>query len=136
MQEDGRTGKPLDAVPDAPWISKGAGRWGGAAQARTLGLARATGTLLRRVDDLLPDQGWHGLVTARRDHPRAAQGQPARKKPESRRPGFGPCPGEERVQPAFGSWPTSRVSSSTICAWFRSIFCPSPSMRPSSRSTF
>ncbi|MEU9455608.1 GltA [Streptomyces sp. NPDC048277] len=58
VQEDGRTGRPLEAVPDAPWISKGAGRWGGAAQARTLGLARATGTLLRCVDcdDLLPDQ--------------------------------------------------------------------------------
>lgn len=58
VQEDGRTGKPLEAVPDAPWISKGAGRWGGAAQARTLGLARATGSLLRCVDadDLLPDQ--------------------------------------------------------------------------------
>lgn len=57
MQEDGRTGKPLDAVPDAPWISKGACRWGGAAQARTLGLARATGSLVRCLDsdDLLPD---------------------------------------------------------------------------------
>lgn len=56
VQEDGRTGVPLRAVPDAPWISKGAGRRGGAAQARTLGLARATGTLLRCVDadDLLP----------------------------------------------------------------------------------
>ncbi|MFD7707108.1 glycosyltransferase [Streptomyces sp. NPDC059785] len=58
VQEDGRTGRPLEAIPDAPWISKGAGRWGGAAQARTLGLTRATGTLLRCVDadDLLPDQ--------------------------------------------------------------------------------
>ncbi|GAA2614865.1 GltA [Streptomyces axinellae] len=57
LQEDGRTGRPLSAVPDAPWISKGDGRWGGASQARTLGLARATGTLLRCVDadDLLPD---------------------------------------------------------------------------------
>ncbi len=50
VQEDGRTGKPLDALPDAPWIGKGAGRWGGAAQARTLGLARASGALLRCVD--------------------------------------------------------------------------------------
>ncbi|GAA2065434.1 hypothetical protein GCM10009801_10770 [Streptomyces albiaxialis] len=50
VQEDGRTRTPLEAVPDAPWISKGAGRWGGAAQARTLGLARATGTLLRCAD--------------------------------------------------------------------------------------
>ncbi|GKQ38930.1 glycosyltransferase [Streptomyces sp. A012304] len=56
VQEDGRTGEPLRAVPDPPWISKGTGRRGGAAQARTLGLARATGTLLRCVDadDLLP----------------------------------------------------------------------------------
>ncbi|MGW4194055.1 GltA [Streptomyces sp. NPDC005004] len=59
LQEDGRTGTPLAAVPDAPWISKGTGRQGGAARARTLGLARATGTLLRCVDadDLLPDPG-------------------------------------------------------------------------------
>ncbi|OIJ92345.1 GltA [Streptomyces monashensis] len=58
LQEDGQTGKPLEAVPDAPWISKGAGRWGGAARARTMGLGRATGSLLRCVDadDLLPDQ--------------------------------------------------------------------------------
>jgi len=57
LQEDGRTGRPLASVPDAPWISKGVGRWGGAAQARTMGLARATGSLLRCVDadDLLPD---------------------------------------------------------------------------------
>jgi glycosyltransferase involved in cell wall biosynthesis len=58
VQEDGRTGKPLEAIPDAPWIFRGAGRWGGAAQARNLGLARATGSMLRCVDsdDLLPDQ--------------------------------------------------------------------------------
>ncbi|MEW2129071.1 GltA [Streptomyces sp. NPDC005435] len=57
LQEDGRTGNPLASVPDAPWISQGTGRQGGAARARTLGLARATGTLLRCVDadDLLPD---------------------------------------------------------------------------------
>ncbi|RSM97471.1 GltA [Streptomyces sp. WAC 01325] len=58
VQEDGRTGGLLDTIPDAGWISKGASRWGGAAQARTMGLARATGTLLRCIDcdDLLPDQ--------------------------------------------------------------------------------
>lgn len=58
VQEDGRTGRLLEAVPDAPWISKSGGRWGGAAQARTMALARASGTLLRCIDcdDLLPDR--------------------------------------------------------------------------------
>jgi hypothetical protein len=58
VQEDGRTGKPLEAVPDDPWISKDTGPGDGAARARTRGLARATGTLLRCLDadDLLPDQ--------------------------------------------------------------------------------
>lgn len=58
VQEDGQTGIPLAAIPDAPWISKGAGRRGGAAQARTMGFERATGILLRCVDadDLLPDE--------------------------------------------------------------------------------
>ncbi|GAB2785994.1 GltA [Streptomyces daliensis] len=58
LQEDGQTGRALESVPDAPWISKGGGRRGGAAQARTMGLSRATGGLLRCVDadDLLPGQ--------------------------------------------------------------------------------
>ncbi|GHJ18880.1 glycosyltransferase family 2 protein [Streptomyces albus] len=58
VQEDGRTGRPLASIPDAPWISKGGGRRGGAAQARNMGLVRARGVLLRCVDsdDLLPDR--------------------------------------------------------------------------------
>jgi hypothetical protein len=59
VQEDGRTGAPLRDVPDLPWISKGNGRVGGAARARTVALPRVRGVLLRTLDadDLLPDQG-------------------------------------------------------------------------------
>ncbi|KUL51042.1 GltA [Streptomyces sp. NRRL F-4489] len=58
VQEDGKTGKPLDRVPDLPWISKGAGRAGGAARTRTLALHRAGGLLTRTLDadDLFPDE--------------------------------------------------------------------------------
>ncbi|GAA3858861.1 glycosyltransferase family 2 protein [Streptomyces sedi] len=58
VQEDGRTGGPLAALPDEPWISPGAGRAGGAARARTLALHRAAGVLTRTLDadDLLPDE--------------------------------------------------------------------------------
>lgn len=57
VQEDGKTGRPLDRLPNLPWISKSVGRRGGAARARTLALHRADGVLLRAVDadDLLPD---------------------------------------------------------------------------------
>jgi glycosyltransferase involved in cell wall biosynthesis len=55
VQADG----PVDLrhLPEQPWISTGTGRPGGAARARTLALARATGVLLRQLDadDLLPD---------------------------------------------------------------------------------
>ncbi|MGW7004252.1 GltA [Streptomyces sp. NPDC054933] len=58
VQEDGKTGKPLDRLPDRPWISKGVGRTGGAARARTLALPRAEGVLTRTLDadDLFPDE--------------------------------------------------------------------------------
>ncbi|MFD8325039.1 GltA [Streptomyces lydicus] len=58
VQEDGKTGKPLDRLPDLPWISKGAGRTGGAARARTLALHRAEGLLSRALDadDLFADE--------------------------------------------------------------------------------
>ncbi|GGU71575.1 hypothetical protein GCM10010211_41580 [Streptomyces albospinus] len=58
VQEDGKTGKPLDRLPDLPWISKGAGRAGGAARTRTLALHRADGLLTRALDadDLFPDE--------------------------------------------------------------------------------
>ncbi|TDC38857.1 GltA [Actinomadura sp. KC345] len=57
LQEDGQTGRPLEKVPDTSWISKGSGRRGGAAWARTMALPRAEGALLRCLDadDLLPD---------------------------------------------------------------------------------
>ncbi|MFB7779775.1 GltA [Streptomyces bauhiniae] len=57
VQEDGETGRPAGVLPEEGWISTGGGRHGGAARARTLGLARVTGALLRCVDadDLLPD---------------------------------------------------------------------------------
>ncbi|AEW95905.1 MULTISPECIES: glycosyltransferase family 2 protein [Streptomycetaceae] len=58
VQEDGKTGKPLNRLPDLPWISKDAGRCGGAARARTLALPRAEGLLVRTLDadDLFPDE--------------------------------------------------------------------------------
>ncbi|WP_129837639.1 glycosyltransferase [Streptomyces sp. RFCAC02] len=57
VQEDGTTGRPLAGLPDVPWITRGGARRGGAARARTLGLARATGRLVRALDadDLFPD---------------------------------------------------------------------------------
>jgi glycosyltransferase involved in cell wall biosynthesis len=58
VQEDGKTGKPLDRLPDKPWVSKGVGRTGGAACTRTLALHRVEGVLVRALDadDLLPDE--------------------------------------------------------------------------------
>ncbi|MEU9502810.1 GltA [Streptomyces sp. NPDC048196] len=58
VQEDGKTGRPLDRLPDRPWISKDASRAGGAARTRTLALPRAEGLLTRTLDadDLFPDE--------------------------------------------------------------------------------
>jgi glycosyltransferase involved in cell wall biosynthesis len=58
VQEDGKTGKPLDRLPDKPWISKSIGRAGGAACTRTIALHRAEGVLVRTLDadDFLPDE--------------------------------------------------------------------------------
>jgi glycosyltransferase involved in cell wall biosynthesis len=58
VQEDGKTGKPLDRLPDKSWISKGIGRAGGAAHTRTHALHRVAGVLLRALDadDLFPDE--------------------------------------------------------------------------------
>jgi glycosyltransferase involved in cell wall biosynthesis len=58
VQEDGKTGKPLDRLPDKSWISKGIGPTGGAARTRTLALYRVDGVLLRTLDadDLFPDE--------------------------------------------------------------------------------
>lgn len=57
VQEDGKTGKPLDRLPDKPWISKDVGQTGGSAQTRTLALQHAEGMLTRTLDadDLFPD---------------------------------------------------------------------------------
>src|SRR5207244_11358818 len=57
VQEDGTTGRPCAKLPDEPWISQGRGRAGGAARARTLGLARVNGVLVRALDadDMFPD---------------------------------------------------------------------------------
>lgn len=54
VQTDGPVNVDL---PPVPWISAGSGRLGGAAQARTLALTRASGVLLRQLDadDMLPD---------------------------------------------------------------------------------
>jgi hypothetical protein len=58
VQEDGKTGKPLDRLPDQPWVSKGVGRTGGAARTRTLALYRSEEVLVRALDadDLFPDE--------------------------------------------------------------------------------
>jgi hypothetical protein len=55
VQEDGRSGRPQWALPSDPRISYASGGRGGAGVARTLGLARATGSLVRALDadDLL-----------------------------------------------------------------------------------
>ncbi|WP_331735535.1 glycosyltransferase (plasmid) [Streptomyces althioticus] len=75
VQQDGRTGESVRCLPDDPRIRVGRGRQGGAGVARTLGLARAQGEVVRALDadDLLtpgalardiqtleahPDIGW------------------------------------------------------------------------------
>ena len=62
VQEDGKTGTPLERLPDRTWISTSMARRGGAARARTIALDRAEGVLLRALDadDLLPDE--HALA--------------------------------------------------------------------------
>ena len=66
VQEDGETGTPVSILPDDPRISTGSGRRGGAAVARTLGLARATGVLTRPLDAddvLTPGALWRDIAT-------------------------------------------------------------------------
>ncbi|MFK4123535.1 glycosyltransferase family 2 protein [Streptomyces longwoodensis] len=55
VQQDGRTGDAVQSLPSDPRIRVGRGRQGGAGVARTLGLARAQGEVVRALDadDLL-----------------------------------------------------------------------------------
>lgn len=57
VQEDGQTGILNDILPSDPRISTGCSHQGRASTARTLGLARAEGELLRAfdADDILPE---------------------------------------------------------------------------------
>ncbi|RKT84157.1 Glycosyl transferase family 2 [Saccharopolyspora antimicrobica] len=57
VQEDGDTGFLRGVLPSDPRISAGASQQGRAAMARTMGLARAEGELIRALDadDVLPD---------------------------------------------------------------------------------
>jgi glycosyltransferase involved in cell wall biosynthesis len=50
VQEDGRTGAAERILPDDPRIKFGAGRRGGVAITRNLGLARAAGSLIKNLD--------------------------------------------------------------------------------------
>jgi glycosyltransferase involved in cell wall biosynthesis len=57
VQEDGQTGRVAAGLPHDPRISAGAGRPGGPGVARTMALARATGSLVKVLDaddQLLP----------------------------------------------------------------------------------
>jgi len=50
VQEDGQTGQVAAALPDDPRISAGSSRKGGPGVARTMALARATGSLVKVLD--------------------------------------------------------------------------------------
>lgn len=57
VQEDGQSGQVAAALPEDPRISAGSGRAGGPGVARTMALARATGSLVKVLDaddQLLP----------------------------------------------------------------------------------
>lgn len=71
VQEDGETGRPLAELPNDPRISTGTGRRMGAAVARTLGLARATGELVRPLDadDLLTEGALLRDIETLTEHP-------------------------------------------------------------------
>lgn len=73
IQEDGRTGRPAEALPPDPRIHYAAGERGGAGIARTLGLARATGAVVRALDadDLLTEGALHRDITELTAHPEA-----------------------------------------------------------------
>lgn len=70
VQEDGETGIPLKDLPDDDRISSGMGSAGRAPMARTMGLDRADGLLVRALDadDLLPDGALYRDITALTQH--------------------------------------------------------------------
>ncbi|MGI9099033.1 MAG: glycosyltransferase family 2 protein [Solirubrobacteraceae bacterium] len=71
VQEDGQTGQVAAALPDDPRISAGSSRKGGPGVARTMALARATGSLVKVLDaddQLLPDTLARD-ITVLTDHP-------------------------------------------------------------------
>lgn len=71
VQEDGHSGRPLADLPADPRISTGTGRPGGAAMARTLALARATGTVVRPLDadDVLTEDALLRDLEVLTEHP-------------------------------------------------------------------
>ncbi|MBZ6093406.1 glycosyltransferase [Streptomyces olivaceus] len=73
LQEDGRSRRPLGALPDDQRVRYAAGKRGGAGVARTLGLARARGTIVRALDadDLLTDGALQRDIEELARHPSA-----------------------------------------------------------------
>ncbi|MFD3482634.1 glycosyltransferase family 2 protein [Streptomyces sp. NPDC058665] len=71
VQEDGRTSRPTAALPNDPRVRVGTGTRGGAGVARTLGLARARGDLVRALDadDLLMEGALARDIQVFRDFP-------------------------------------------------------------------
>ncbi|GAA2780781.1 glycosyltransferase family 2 protein [Kitasatospora aburaviensis] len=72
VQEDGETRIPATVLPtDDPRISYGTGRRGGAAMARTMALARVTGSMVRPLDadDMLPAGALRRGIEALVEHP-------------------------------------------------------------------
>lgn len=71
VQEDGTTGRPLQALPAESWISPGRGKKGGAGATRTLALSRATGELVRTLDadDVIAPGGLARDIAALEEHP-------------------------------------------------------------------
>lgn len=71
VQEDGDTGIPAESLPSDDRIEYSTGRWSRAATARTLGLGRASGELIRALDadDLLPHGALARDIDALLTHP-------------------------------------------------------------------
>ncbi|MFE5669090.1 glycosyltransferase family 2 protein [Streptomyces niveus] len=71
VQEDGLTGEPAACLPDDDRIKPAVGRRGGAGVARTMGLARAEGDLVRALDadDLLTTGALARDIATMEEHP-------------------------------------------------------------------